>query len=129
MDSRKQELSQYRLTEAERCLRGAKLLFDAEDFKSAANRSYYCVFNAIKSIFALHGKDYHKHSAVMSYFRSDYIKTHVFDDSLSDILRDLFYVRNKSDYEDFYAITKHDVSEQIVNAEYFLEQVKSYLNS
>ena len=74
MDNHKQELSSYRLDEAERCLRSAKLLFEAEDNKSAANRSYYCVFNTIKSIFALRGKDYKTHQGVLTNFRSEYIK-------------------------------------------------------
>ena len=129
MDNHKKELSQYRLEESERCLKSARILLDAEDFKSAANRSYYCVFNAIRSIFALQGKDYQKHSAVMSNFRSEYIKTKQFDDRMSDILRDLFFIRNKSDYEDFYTVSKKELSEQIDNAEYFFEQVKVYLNS
>jgi len=129
MDNHRQELSEYRLEEAERCLRSAKLLFKAEDYKSAVNRSYYCVHNAIRSIFALQGKDYKKHSALMSFFRNEYIKTKVFSDRISDILRDLFFFRNKSDYEDFYVVGKQEISEQIDNAEYFLEQVKSYLGS
>ena len=127
MDNHKQELSGYRLDEAERCLRSAKLLFEAEDYKSAANRAYYCVFNSIKSIFALQGKDYKTHQGVLTNFRSEYIKTQVFDSRMSDIIRDLYLVRNKSDYDDFYVISKLDISEQIVNAKHFLEQVKAYL--
>jgi len=127
MDNHKRDLSQYRLEEAERCLRGARLLFDAEDFKSAANRSYYCVFNAIRSIFALEGKDFKKHSGLLSSFRMEYIKTKIFDDRMSDIVRDLFRVRSKSDYDDFYTVDKQEISEQISNAEHFLEQIKVYL--
>ena len=125
----KQELSQYRLDEAERCLRSAGLLCEAGDFKSAANRSYYCVFNAIRSIFALQGRDYKKHSALLSFFRSEYIKTHIFDDRMSDIVRDLFLIRGKSDYDDFYVIDRQATAEQISNAEHFLEQVKAYLKT
>lgn len=42
-------LSTYRLEQAEQCLRSAKTLISVNDFMGAANRSYYCVFNAIKS--------------------------------------------------------------------------------
>jgi len=129
MDNRRHELSAYRLEEAERCLRSAKLLYEAEDYKSSVNRSYYCVHNAMRSVFALQGKDYKKHSALMSFFRSEYIKTKVFSDKMSDILRDLFFIRNKSDYEDFYIVSKQDVTEQLDNAEHFLEQVKAYMSS
>jgi len=129
MDNRRQELSQYRLNEAQRCLSSAGLLYDAGDYKAAVNRSYYCVHNAIRSIFALQGKDFKKHSALMSAFRSEYIKTGLFNDKMSDILRDLFFIRNKSDYEDFYVVDKQEVAEQIYNAEYFLEQTKIYISN
>jgi uncharacterized protein (UPF0332 family) len=129
MDNHRLELSLYRLEEAERCLQSAKLLFEADDFKSAANRSYYCIFNAIRAIFALRGIDYQKHSALISFFRKEYIKPHTLDERLSDILKELYFIRNKSDYDAFYILSKHDISEQIVNAEYFLEQVKVYLKN
>jgi len=89
----RRELSQYRLEESERCLRSARLLYEAGDFKSAANRSYYGVFNAIRSLFALQGRDYKSHSALISFFRSEFIKTNVFDGRMSDILRDLLHIR------------------------------------
>jgi len=95
MDNRRHELSAYRLEEAERCLRSAKLLYEAEDYKSSVNRSYYCVHNAMRSVFALQGKDYKKHSALMSFFRSEYIKTKIFSDKMSDVLRDLFLSETK----------------------------------
>ena len=125
----KQELSKYRIEEAKRCLSSAELLLGAEDFKSAVNRSYYSVFNAIRSIFALQGKDFKSHSAVISCFRVEYIKTKIFDDKMSDIIRDLFQIRNKSDYDDFYCIDKQSAFEQIENAGYFLEQVEAYLKT
>ncbi|MCL2426661.1 MAG: HEPN domain-containing protein [Oscillospiraceae bacterium] len=129
MGNHRLELSKYRLDEAERCIDSAKLLYDAGDFKSAVNRSYYCVHNAMRSVFALQGKDFKKHSALMTFFRGDYIKTKVFSDKMSDILRDLFFIRNKSDYEDFYIVGKQETSEQIDNARHFLEQIKLYLSN
>jgi uncharacterized protein (UPF0332 family) len=123
------KLSEYRFNEAERCQSSARLLFEASDYKSAANRSYYSVFNAMRSILALQGKDFKKHSALISHFRSEYIKTGIFDDKMSDILRDLFFLRGKSDYDDFYVVEKKEIESQIENADYFLEQVKNYLSS
>jgi len=81
------------------------------------------------SIFALEGKDFKKHSGLLSSFRMEYIKTEIFDNRMSDIIRDLFRIRNKSDYDDFYTVGKSDISEQIANAEHFLTQIKLYLDS
>jgi len=125
MESRN-ELSKYRLEEAYRCLQAANALVAVNDYKSAANRSYYCVFNAMKSILALEAVDFKHHSAVISHFRKNYVKTGIFDTKMSDIPGELFTVRGKSDYMDFYVISKEQVSEQIESAEYFLGQIHKY---
>ena len=68
-------LSKWRLEKAERCLRSAQTLLDDEDYSSAANRSYYSVFHCMRSVLALQGVDFKKHSAVIAHFREKYIKT------------------------------------------------------
>lgn len=56
----------------------------------------------MRSILALEGKDFSKHSDVAAYFRKEYIKTGIFDIELSDIIKESFDVRNNSDYDDYY---------------------------
>ena len=121
------DLSKYRLEQAEECLSEAKLLLAGEKYKGATNRSYYCVFNSMRSVLSLENVDFKKHSAVIGYFTKNYIHTDKFDKRLSKIITDLFELRGKSDYDAFYVIAKQDVAEQIQNAEYFLGQVKAYL--
>ena len=123
------KLSQYRYEEAERCQKSARLLYEAYDYKSAANRSYYSIFNAMRSVIALQGKDFQKHSALISHFRNEYIKTAVFDEKMSDIIRDLFFIRNKSDYDDFYIVEKQEISKLLDNADYFLEKIHTYITT
>ena len=126
METRK-DLSQYRLEQAEQCLKSAKILLDSHDYKGAANRSYYCVFHCMRSILALEGMDFKKHSGLIAYFRKEYIKTEKLDVSLSDIIADVFQIRTESDYDDYYVVDKTEVEEQIKNAEYFMQQTKKYL--
>ena len=124
------ELSDYRLEKAEKCLNLARKLLNEEEHEGAANRSYYCIFHCMRSIFALEPIDFKKHSAAIAYFRRTYIKSGKFGDvgkRLSNIISDLFELRGDSDYEDFYIISKQEVAEQVENAEYFLEQIKAYL--
>lgn len=123
----KRDLSQYRLEQAEQCLKSAKILLDSNDYKGAANRSYYCVFHCMRSILALEGMDFKKHSGLIAYFRKEYIKTGKLDVALSDIITDVFQIRTESDYDDYYVVNKADVKEQIKNAEYFIQQTKEYL--
>lgn len=127
MDRSSKDLSNYRLEQAEQCIRAARLLIENEDFKGAANRSYYAVFHCMRSVLALEQVDFKKHSGVSSYFRNKYIKTGVFDSSMSDIIKEAFDIRNDSDYDDFFVVSKEDVEKQIENAELFYDTVKKYL--
>ncbi len=121
------ELSHYRMEQAKRCIRSAKVLADDKDYKGAANRSYYAIFHCMRSVLALEGKDFSKHSGVSAYFRKEYIKTGIFDIELSDIMKEAFDVRSDSDYDDYYLISKEEVLEQIRNAEVFYQKVNEYL--
>ena len=121
------DVSKYRYEKAVQCLEAAKALIALNDYKSAANRSYYCVFHAMRSVLALDNVDFGNHGQVMGYFRREYIKTKTFPVKMSDILTVLFDVRNKSDYDDFYIISKEDVTNQLLSAEFFLDEVRKHL--
>lgn len=120
-------LSIRRMEQAEQCLESAKLLLEADDIKGAANRSYYGIFHAIRAVLALEGKDFAKHSGVISFFRQNYIKTGILDVSLSDIITDAFQVRTECDYNDYYIISKAEVEEQVQNADSFIKTISDYL--
>jgi len=120
-------LSDLRLENAKKLLKTAKILIDAEDYKSAANRSYYAVFNAMRAELALLEVDFKKHSAVIGDFRKRFFKTEILDKSLSDIITDSFEVRTQCDYDDHYIISKQEVSEQVENAEVFVNAIEKHL--
>ena len=65
------DMSNYRYEQAKQCLTSAQMLIDAGDFKGAANRSYYAVFHAIRSVLALQKIDFGKHSAVIFLAKSE----------------------------------------------------------
>ena len=121
------DLSDYRLERAADCLDTAKKMVELGKYRDATNRSYYCIFHCMRSILALEGVDFKKHTAVISYFRENYIKSGKLENRISDIIGDLFWLRNKSDYEDFFVVSKKEVAAQVENAEYFLGQIKAYL--
>lgn len=123
----KKDLSKYRLEKAKNCLQAAKTLLEHELYEDATNRAYYCIFHSIRSILALDGVEFKRHSGNVSYFREKYIKTGVFDKSFSEIIGDALTVRSDSDYGDFTVISKQDVTEQVSNAELFYDTIKKYL--
>lgn len=128
MDQARKDLSKYRLEQAKQCIKSAEVLYDIDDYKGAANRSYYSIFHAMRSVLALEATDFKKHSAVISYFRKTYIKTGLFNVDLSDIISEAFDIRSDSDYDDFYLVSKEDIQTQIKNAKYFCEEIEKYIN-
>lgn len=128
-DNDKKALSAVRFEHAEECLEAAKNLLQSQNYKSSANRSYYAVFHAMRAVLALNMIDMKHHSGIISEFRKLYIKTGIFDIKLSQIISVLFDIRNDSDYDDFFIVSKEEVVEQIKNAEYFLSEIRKYLNN
>lgn len=127
MENERKELSKYRMEQARQCITSAKALVEISDYKGVANRSYYAVFHAMRSVLALEGRDFSKHSGVSAYFRKEYIKTGIFAVELSEIISMAFEIRSNSDYDDFYVISKEEVNEQIESSIKFCDTVESYL--
>jgi len=111
------------------CLKDAARDIEVEAYKAAANRSYYCIFHAMRAVLALDEFDSKKHSEIISAFRQRYIKTSIFPKEFSDIIGNAFDIRNDSDYEDFYVVSKDDVIAQVENARIFLASVENYINT
>lgn len=123
------EISRVRLDHAEECLRDAKLLLAGESYRSAANRAYYAVFHAMRSVLALDGVDMKHHSGIIAEFRKRYIKTEIFPAALSEIISELSSVREGSDYNDFFIVSKSETVRQVQAAEEFLSEIQPYLRS
>ena len=82
----------------------------------------------MRSVLAFDGIDMKHHSGIISEFRRLYIKTGIFETKLSAIISVLFNVRQDSDYDNFFVISKAEVLEQIDSAAFFLEEIKKYLD-
>lgn len=122
------ELSLYRLSKAEAYLKDAQTTLNMGLYDTAANRSYYAVFHAMRALLALEGKDFKKHSGVISYFQKAYIKSGIFEKRFSDIVKSAFSLRQESDYEDFYVISKEEVIDQVDEADVFLKEIRQYID-
>ena len=123
----KEALAQYRLEQSHECLKDAVRDIEAEAYKAAANRSYFCVYHAMRAVLALDEFDSKKHSGIISVFRQRYIKTGIFSSDLSDIIQSAFNTRGKSDYEDFFIISKEQVKTQVEDSDAFLTAIETYL--
>jgi uncharacterized protein (UPF0332 family) len=128
LDDTPVDLATYRLDQAKEFLQDAETNNNNGSLKTAANRSYYCIFHTMRAVLALDNLDFRKHSGVISSFREKYIKTGIFQNKLSDVIREAFTIRSDSDYKDFYIVSKDKVIAQIENARIFLETVEKYVD-
>ena len=122
----RETLSELRLSQAKQCLVSAEALLQINDERGAVNRAYYAVFHAIRSVLILEGKDFAKHSGVISYFRTEYIKTGVFSADISDTITDLFNSRSSSDYDDHFDFSKDEVVELLKESADFVAVIEEY---
>lgn len=127
MNNELKELARYRLERAKEDLDNAVVNYKDNYLKGSLNRSYYAIFHSIRAINALSGFDSKKHSGVIAYFNQYYIKTQKLDIELSSIVQQAFKIRNKSDYDDFYIVSRIEVEEQLQNAKFFVTVVERYL--
>ena len=118
-----------RLDKARECLSNAEKNLEDMAFSNAANRSYYCIFHSMRAVLATVGFSTKKHSGIISEFRRRYIKEGIFPKEFSMIIEDAFDVRNDSDYNEFYVISKEEVTQQTENAKTFLSAVEKYINT
>ena len=120
-------LMQLRLEQAKQSLKAADVLLMSEAYKDAVNRSYYSIFHTMRAVLALDCYDSKKHSGIISEFSRRHIRDGLLSNECSKIIRKAFDVRNSSDYDDYYIISKEDVIQQIENASVFLAAVEDYI--
>ena len=129
LPEQKIEISKARFDHAKECLQDAELLLAGESYRSAANRAYYAIFHAMRAVLELDGVDMKHHSGIISEFRKRDIKTGIFDTSLSGIISELSSVREGSDYNDFFIVSKAETIQQVQAAEEFLIEIQAYLST
>ncbi|MBR4151607.1 MAG: HEPN domain-containing protein [Selenomonadaceae bacterium] len=123
------DLTKYRLEAAAERLTVSKNLADGGHYKISITNSYYAIFNAVRALLSEAHLDFKKHSAVISYFRREYIKTSLFEVKFSDYIGDAFSARQYSDYADFFIVSREQAETQYQHAVEFVEAVKNYLEA
>ena len=127
-DAAQKDYARYRLERAGEDLEVARLLFDNGSYRAANNRAYYAIFHSLRAVLAFDNFDSKKHSGVISEFRRRYIKEGVFPEKMSQMIGAAFVIRNASDYDDMFIVSKAETQEQIDNAEYVYAEIKEYVD-
>lgn len=128
-DETRMSLAKRRLEKAHECYEDAYNTIKSGSYNNAANRAYYSIFHAMRAVLALDDFDSKKHSGIIAAFRQRYIKTGIFPVKYSETIELAFKIRSKSDYDDFYIISKSEVFEQIDNAKEFLDAITEHIKA
>lgn len=127
MESSLRELAGYRMERAKEMLSAAEGNLEIGQYKTSLNRSYYAIFHAMRAMNILKGFDSSKHSGVIAYFNKEYIKEDIMDKELSVIIKSSSFLREKSDYDDFFIVGRKETESQLASAKIFLEAVEKYI--
>lgn len=124
IDEQARSLSEYRLSKAKRLLNQSELMLTNHQYDGSINRSYYAIFNAVRSLLALMRVDSRSHQGVISYFDRYFVKPGIFEKQFSQIVHSAFDTRQDNDYEDFYVPSEADAQEQYDNSVRFIGEIE-----
>nr|WP_252197412.1 HEPN domain-containing protein [Clostridium sp. MCC344] len=128
MEGSLKELAGYRMDRAKEMLVAARENLEIGQYKTSLNRSYYAIFHAMRAMNILKGFDSSKHSGVIAFFNKEYLKENILDRNLSIVIKNSAFLREKSDYDDFYIASKQEAEKQLEEAERFLDAVEIAIN-
>lgn len=129
MEGSLKELAGYRMERAKEMLLAARENLEIGQYKTSLNRSYYAIFHAMRAANILKEFDSSKHSGVIAFFNKEYLKTNILNRDLSIIIKNSAFLREKSDYDDFFIASRKDAEKQVADADIFLNAVEQYLMS
>jgi uncharacterized protein (UPF0332 family) len=122
------DLVQYKIKSTEERLEATRVLMQRKLFKDAIPRAYYAIFQATRAALATKKLDARKHSGVISLFNQHFVKSGIFTKDYSKILSSARDLREASDYDDFYLVSKEEAQEAVDNAEKFIKGIKGLLD-
>lgn len=128
MEGSVKELANYRLDRAEEMLQASKDNLDMKQYRTSLNRSYYAIFHAMRAVNITEGYDSSKHSGVIAFFTQTFLKTERIDRSMAKIIKESSYLREKSDYDDFYIASGDEAQKQLEKARQFVRVIHEFMD-
>ena len=124
LDQKAIALSEHRFKKAQSLLKQAEYLLKNQMYDGSINRSYYAIFNAIRSLLSLAELESKKHSGTLALFDQYFVKTAIFDKRFSEIAHTAFDSRQDFDYDDFVIPTEPEALSQFQNAQQLIAEVE-----
>jgi uncharacterized protein (UPF0332 family) len=117
------------LEKAAEALASARLELAEGHAGFAVNRLYYACFYAVTALLLTSGKQFARHSAVLSEFNRAYVKTGPMDVAWSRFYQKLFADRQESDYVPMTTFEPADVAQRLEQAESFVKMIRTLIDA
>ena len=122
------DIAKQRIKVARENLESAIRNASDEDYKTANNRAYYAIFRAASACQALNFEAYKSHGKTIGAFNRKFVhEEKIFPEEIGKRISKAQKVRHKSDYDDFYIVSKEETREQIKTAEDFIKMAEKYI--
>ena len=117
------------INKSSRAIKSSQREYGSGDYDYACSRAYYAVFYLLEGVLLLDKKAFSKHSAVISVFNRDYIKTGVFPMEFSKHIKYLLKRREIGDYSFSIRVGQEDAKNCISKAKEVFDVISKYLKS
>lgn len=87
------------------------------------------MFYAVEALFLSRGESYSKHSAVISAFGRDFVKTGMIESRFHRSLLDAFDLRNAGDYGSMHTVTEERARRIIGEARALVDEIRTYFKN
>jgi uncharacterized protein (UPF0332 family) len=115
------------LAKAAQSISAAELLLKDDYIDFSASRTYYAMFYAVEALLLSREHSFSKHSAVISAFGKEFVKSGIFDRRFHRYILNAFDLRNAGDYGSMHAISEEKARLTIEEARELLTAITQYL--
>jgi uncharacterized protein (UPF0332 family) len=108
-------------------LEAAQELLGLRRYDIAASRAYYAAFYAATALLLSAGKEFLRHSGVITHMHKDYIRTGLLPQEMGRILNWLFSLRNVGDYGGPAHVDPEQAEVAVMSTRRFVEAIDTLL--
>jgi len=117
-----------RLQQAKETYAEVSILIDNKLWRTAVNRLYYACYYAASALMIQSGFQARTHSGLIGLLGLHFVKTGKINDETAFVLRLLFEMRQKGDYDVWVEIKPQMITPLLTPAEKFIETIENLIN-
>jgi uncharacterized protein (UPF0332 family) len=118
---------QFRLEKAKETFAEIPILVENKLWRNAANRLYYASYYAVAALLIQYGIETHTHQGVINQLGLHFVRKGIVSNQYGKLYKQLFELRQTSDYSDWVTIEEEDIKHLIAPVEQFLQIIENLI--